>query len=68
MQEPLDNLSADARQVHEFLALQVTNKQPEEISEGLGEALTPGEVADALRELEDAMRAVPAMGGWSTLE
>ncbi|MDA0179020.1 hypothetical protein OJ997_01840 [Solirubrobacter phytolaccae] len=68
MQEPLDNLSDDARTVYDFLAANGgRNWQPEEISEGLGGELRPGEVADALRELDGARRADEAMGGWSIL-
>jgi hypothetical protein len=66
VQEPLDNLSSTARLVHGFL-----NRDPEAtlkleaISEGT--ALSAGEVADALRELERATRASETFGGWSVL-
>jgi hypothetical protein len=69
VQEPLDNLSDDARIVHDDLLAHVDgpNRQPEAISESLDGRLTPGEVANALRELEAAQRAALAMGGWSVV-
>jgi hypothetical protein len=69
LQEPLDNLSNHARIVYGNLLAHVDgrNREPEAIAESLGGELTPGEVADALRELEVARRAAHAFGGWSVL-
>jgi hypothetical protein len=69
LQEPLENLSADAQDVYAFLAEQADNKEVEEISAELdGGRLRPGQVADAIRELEAAERVSEAFGGWDVLE
>lgn len=69
MQEPLENLSENAQDVYAFLAEQSTNKELEEIAAELdGGRLRPGQVADAIRELETGQRAVRAFGGWSALK
>jgi len=69
VQEPLENLSADAQDVYAFLAEQADNKEIEEIAAELdGGRLRPGQVADAIRELEAGQRVVRAFGGWDTLE
>jgi hypothetical protein len=68
MQEPLDKLSVSAQLVYTDLEEHPEeNRWPEAIAESLGGRLTPGQVADALRELEAAKRATVAMGGWSIL-
>lgn len=68
MQEPLENLSADAQDVYAYLAVQTDNKEVEEIAAELdGGRLRPGQVADAIRELEASQRVVEAFGGWSVL-
>jgi hypothetical protein len=65
MQEPLENLSADAQDVYAFLAAQTENKEVEEIAAELdGGRLRPGQAADAIRELEAGQRVSEAMGGW----
>jgi hypothetical protein len=69
MQEPLENLSADAQDICAFLARQDDNKELEEIAAELDDGrLRPGQVADALRELEAGQRVVEGFGGWDTLE
>jgi hypothetical protein len=69
MQEPLENLSADAQDVYAFLAGQDDNKEVEEIAAELdGGRLRPGQVADAIRELEAGERVSEAFGGWDVLE
>jgi hypothetical protein len=69
MQEPLENLSENAQDVYAFLAEQSTNKELEEIAAELdGGRLRPGQVADAIRELEAGQRAIRTFGGWSALE
>lgn len=66
MQEPLENLSADAQDVYAFLAAQTENKEVEEIAaEFDGGRLRPGQVADAIRELEAGQWASEAFGGWA---
>jgi hypothetical protein len=66
MQEPLDNLSENARVVYEDLDQNPDeNRQPDAIAQSLGGQVTPGEVAHALRELQAAGRAAEAFGGWS---
>ena len=69
MQEPLDNLSQDARLVHMSLIDHPELTTPEAIAAGpYGiQQLRPGGVANALRELEAAKRAVLSFGGWSVL-
>lgn len=69
MQEPLENLSADAQDVYTFLTEQTDNKEVEEIAAELdGGRLRPGQVADAIRELKMGQRVVEGFGGWDTLE
>lgn len=66
MQEPLDNLSDDARRVHGNLAADPNaTKKLDVIANEVG--LTEGDTANALRELEAASRAVESMRGWSVL-
>jgi hypothetical protein len=66
MQEPLDNLSGNARRVHTYLmGMGDRSETLEVIAESVG--LTPGETADALRELQAANRADETFGGWSVL-
>jgi hypothetical protein len=68
MQEPLENLSADAQDVYAYLAVQTDNKEVEEIAAELdGGRLRPGQVADAIRELAVGQRVDEAFGGWSVL-
>lgn len=68
MQEPLENLSADAQDVYAYLVVQTDNKEVEEIAAELdGGRLRPGHVADAIRELEAGQRVDEAFGGWSVL-
>jgi hypothetical protein len=68
MQEPLDNLSEDAQIVHADLEAHAEETRPlEAIVDSLGGRLRPGEVADALRELQAAQRASETFGGWSIL-
>jgi hypothetical protein len=68
MQEPLENLSENARLVHADLdAHPEETRQAEEIASSIGGQLTLGEVVDALRELEAANRAAESFGGWSVL-
>jgi hypothetical protein len=68
MQEPLENLSENAQDIYAFLAQQPGNKELEEIAAELdGGRLRPGQIADAIRELEAGQRVVRAFGGWSTL-
>jgi hypothetical protein len=69
MQEPLDNLSQDARLVQMSLIDHPELTTPEAIAGGeYGiEQLSPGAVADALRELQAAGRAAESFGGWSIL-
>ena len=69
MQEPLENLSADAQDVYAFLAGRDENRELEEIAAELDEGrLRPGQVADAIRELEAGERISRAMGGWSVIQ
>lgn len=66
MQEPLDNLSGNARQVHENLAADPdATKQLDVIASEIG--MSEGETANALRELRAGQRAVESFGGWSVL-
>lgn len=66
IQEPLENLSQTAQQVHACLVQDPNRTMSlEEISEETG--LTPGETADALRGLEAATRAAESFGGWSVV-
>ena len=68
MQEPLENLSENAQDIYAFLAQQSGNKELEDIAAELdGGRLRPGQVGDAIRELEAGQRVVRAFGGWSTL-
>lgn len=68
MQEPLDNLSEHAQLVHADLQAHAGETRPlEAIIDSLGGRLRPGEVADALRDLEAARRASETFGGWSVL-
>lgn len=68
MQEPLENLSADAQDVYAYLAGQTDNKEVEEIAAELdGGRLRPGQVADAIREPAVGQRVNEAFGGWSVL-
>jgi predicted transcriptional regulator len=69
MQEPLENLSAEAQDVFAYLLEQDDNMEVEEIAEGLdGGRLRPGQVADAIRELEAGERIIRAFGGWSIIK
>jgi hypothetical protein len=70
MQEPIDNLSDDAKIVHDSLTDHPDLTTPEAIADGpYGlEQLTPGQVGSALRELEAGSRAVETFGGWSVVE
>lgn len=69
MQEPFDNLSANARTVYNFLAEHSErNWHAEDIAETHDGDLSAGEVADALHELAAAKRAVEVGHGWSVLE
>ncbi len=66
MQEPLDNLSDNARRVHENLATDPNaTKRLEEIASEV--ELGEGDTANALRELEAGTRAAESFGGWSVL-
>jgi hypothetical protein len=66
VQEPLDNLSEQARRVHAYLE---GDPDRTEHLEGIAEAvgLSEGDTANALRELEAGKRAVETFGGWSVL-
>jgi predicted Rossmann fold nucleotide-binding protein DprA/Smf involved in DNA uptake len=67
MQEPLDNLSEEARNAHAFLdADPNTSYKLEEIAKKVG--LTEGQTANALRELNVAQRAAETFGGWSVVQ
>jgi hypothetical protein len=66
MQEPLDNLSEEARNIHAYLdADPERTEKVEVIAAAVG--LSEGETANALRELDGASRAAEAFGGWSVL-
>jgi DNA-binding MarR family transcriptional regulator len=66
VQEPLENLSENARRVHAYLAQDPNRTEKlEDIARSI--RLTPGQTADALRELQAAERADETFGGWSVL-
>lgn len=66
MQEPLENPSANAQQVHAHLvAYPEQDYSLEEIAAAAD--LREGEVANALRELDAAGWAGETFGGWSVV-
>ncbi len=67
MQEPLDNLSEEARNVHAYLdASPNSSYKLEAIAAAVG--LSDGQTAYALRELQAGQRAAETFGGWSVIQ
>ncbi len=68
MQRPLEDLSPNARLVHENLAADPeSTRSVDTITDSLDGQLTGQEVEDALGELQAAGRAAETFGGWSVL-